>query len=283
MVKVSTQRVLYRFFRLVSTRFGHQSRLTFFVFSTTGTTCLRRGDGISASAVGTHRGGGGWGVFHECGSATSERLVLLASFALMRYCSGVWGWKTHSGVRGWPRGFDLGSSLRGCGGGKPPRGWGCGWGCSWPPDFGRGARPRAGCVVAPRPKAGGDGGHAGGKPRVLARTTKTFFCGAITEARGTERRRRWRAPATARSFATSRARAAGAGAEWNAPECPAKKRTWFSPCPGRCERSECRCVTTVLDGGVLLCGPFIPGSEWMRECDRTSTLRNRQEGSCPRR
>ena len=49
-----------------------------------------------------------------------------------------------------------------------------------------------------------------------------------------------------------RPRAAGAGAEWNAPECPAKKRTWFSPCPGRCERSECRCVTTVLDVFELL-------------------------------
>jgi hypothetical protein len=32
------------------------------------------------------------------------------------------------------------------------------------------------------------------------------------------------------------------------PRSALQKRTWFSPCPGRCEQSERRCVTTVLNG-----------------------------------
>lgn len=81
--------------------------------------------------------------------------MLLTGSELLRYCSGVWGRKAPSGARGGPRGFDLGSSLRGCGGGKPPRlwcwgcRWGWGWGCSWPQDFGRGARPWGGLRGCP--------------------------------------------------------------------------------------------------------------------------------------
>jgi hypothetical protein len=44
----------------------------------------------------------------------------------------------------------------------------------------------------------------------------------------------------------TRCACAGAGAERGGVPC--KKRTRVSPCPGRCERSECRCVTTELDG-----------------------------------
>lgn len=87
---------------------------------------------------------------------TAERGVVLASFVMVRYCSGVWGWKTPSGVRG-----------------GAPR---C-WGWVWPQDS--------------------EGGAA----------------------------------ASARGFATSRARAAGAGAEWNAPECPTKKNIGFHLVP----------------------------------------------------
>ncbi len=47
--------------------------------------------------------------------------------------------------------FDLGFRLRGCGGGKPPRCWGCGWGWGWvwPQGFGRGARPWGGLRGCP--------------------------------------------------------------------------------------------------------------------------------------
>jgi hypothetical protein len=132
----------------------------------------------------------------------------LLLFLMVRYCSGVWGWKTPSGVRG----------------GAPRC---CGWGCPWPPDS-EGGRGRVRAAWLPPARiAGSDGEQSGGKPRVLARTTKTFFAGGL-------RRRVERSaggggarPQSARSFATSRVRAAGAEAEWNAPECPTKKEHGF--------------------------------------------------------
>ena len=121
--------------------------------------------------------------------------------------------------------------------GRSPRfwGWGCRWGWPWPPDSEGGQRPRAGCVVAPGELRERRRALAGGKPRALARTTRTFLGGRlrrrVERSAGEEHGTAW-----PRLIGSGRgARAAGAGAEWNAPECPEKKRTWLSPCPGWCE------------------------------------------------
>lgn len=94
------------------------------------------------------------------------------SCELLRYPSGVRGWKTPGGVRGRAPRFCFG--LR----------WGDGL---WDFDFvaarfGRGARPRAGCVVAPRPKWWSVGEHSGGKPRGEPARLELFLHGVYAGA-----------------------------------------------------------------------------------------------------
>ncbi len=132
-------------------------------------TWVGRGDDISAVCFGTRsRGGGGW-VFCarsricprvlpcSC-SATSERGVLLAAFVLVRDCSGGWGWKTPSGVRG-----------------GAPRCWGCC--CSWPQDS-KGGRGLVRAAWLPpgelpeRPR-----GMMGGNHASLPARLELFFAG----------------------------------------------------------------------------------------------------------
>ena len=156
---------------------------------------------------------------------------------VVRNPSGAWGWKTPSGVRG-----------------GAPR---C-WGCVWPPDS-EGGRGRVRAAWLPPARIDGAAASIqGGNHASLAARLKLFlragyggaWNGAQAEvarargrlarcARGTDECVRRHTPPSAGARCRSRSGVERAGV-------PDKKRIWVSPCPGRCERSECRCAATAL-------------------------------------
>jgi hypothetical protein len=184
---------------------------------------------------------------------------------------------------------------RGPGGGKPPAGLGaeprgfaggCGGASGYKiltllaAEFGRGARPRAGCVVAPRWLPAHKGNLAGGKPCVEPARLELFLRG------GLRRRVEWSAGGGRRDprfagGAGCASRDSGGGCQHMACESagrgcrsrsgteragvPSKKRIIAprslrrAPCPGRCERSEYRCAITEASGSR---GPAARGAEW---------------------